>query len=166
MRPFPASTELLKKNIWGNFDCVCVPTSYSLGNSVARLRFVAALRTELLLGPARDLRVLGSAVPSEQFIANHAPAHALLDSEYFPALVSRSYSGADPGSHHSLSSSLCVLAGIGTLRLPSISLQNQTFFPVGSYTLRSDASAVRGERSAGSASISSIRRAWKNRPEK
>jgi hypothetical protein len=106
MRPFPASTELLKKNIWGNLGYLLVPTSYSLENSVGRLRFADALRTKLLLGPARDLRVLGSAVPSEQFLADHAPAHALLDSEYFPALVSRSYSGADPGSHHSLSSSL------------------------------------------------------------
>jgi hypothetical protein len=106
----------LKKNIWGNFGYLRVPISYSLENSVARLHFATALRTKLLLGPARDLRVLGSAVPSEQFLADHAPAHALLDSEYFPALVSGSCPGADPGSHHSLSYSLYVLAGIGTVR--------------------------------------------------
>jgi hypothetical protein len=57
----------------------------------------------------------GSAVPSEQFLADHAPAHALLDSEYFPALVSGSYSGTNPGSHHSLSSSLYAVARMSSV---------------------------------------------------
>jgi hypothetical protein len=108
----------MKKNIWGDFGCLRVPASYSLENSVARLLFAAILRTELLLRPARDVRVLGSGVPGEQFLADHASTHALLNLEYLTALVSGSYSCADLGSYHSLSSSLYVLAGIGTLRYP------------------------------------------------
>jgi hypothetical protein len=137
MRPFPASTELLlKKNIGGNSGCLPVPTSYSLENSVARLRFAVVLRTKFLLRPTRNVRVLGRGVPSEQFLADHTPAHTPLDSD------------ADSGSHQWLSSSPRP-GGNWHASLPNISLQNQTFFPVGSCTLRSDASAVRGERSVG-----------------
>jgi hypothetical protein len=34
------------ENIWGKFGCLRVPASYSLENSIARLRFAAVLRTE------------------------------------------------------------------------------------------------------------------------
>jgi hypothetical protein len=102
----PGLYRAIEKEHLGEFCLPACSDYYSLENSVARLRFPAVLRTKLLLGPTRDVRVLGSAVPSEQFLADHASELALLNSEYFPALVSGSYPGADPGSHHSLSSSL------------------------------------------------------------
>jgi len=50
-------------------------------NSAARCSTNAYLRA------TRDLRVYGGGCTSKQILADHAPAHALLDREHFPSLV-------------------------------------------------------------------------------
>jgi hypothetical protein len=79
MRPFPASTELLKKNIWGK-SCPLANFASSLAVGFA---LATVVRPNFHLRDTGDVRVFCRGSRREQLFADQTSAHPPLDFEHF-----------------------------------------------------------------------------------